>query len=115
MQKTTTRMTILIQRNRMKKILSNSYNSCLIQLIQSIFAFSFENLTGATGRIDLRESVELSSDDEDFIYGSDGDINSHHSTAYSKYKKRVMKELDGDVSSETDSDGDEDECISDFE
>jgi len=75
----------------------------------------FENLTGATGRIDLRKSVELSSDDEDFIYGSDGDINSHHSTAYSKYKKRVMKELDGDVSSETDSDGDEDECISDFE
>lgn len=50
----------------------------------------------------LEGTHELSSDDEDFIYSKDDD------DAYSKYKRRVAKDLtEGNSESEEDSEDDE--------
>lgn len=55
----------------------------------------------------LDNDDKLSSDDEDFIYSKDDD-DPRQGDAYLKYKKRVMKELDGsDSRSSTDSSSDD--------
>jgi len=73
----------------------------------------YENLMGATSRINLRDSIELSDDDEDLIYDDDN-TNPHYSTAYAKYKKRVLKELNGETGSDSE-DSEEGEDFSENE
>lgn len=54
----------------------------------------------------LDQNNEFSSDDEDFIYSNDDDP--RHGDAYSKYKKRVMKDLQGsDYESDSDDPSDD--------
>ncbi len=73
------------------------------------FIISDDELVGKMCGMYVDGNDELSSDDEDFIYSKDDD-DPRHGDAYSKYKKRVAKDLLGS-NSESEDDYDVDEPV----
>lgn len=61
----------------------------------------------------LDQDNDLSSDDEDFIYSKDD--YPEHGDAYSKYKKRVMKDLQGSDYESDSGDSSDDQIVEDLD
>jgi|LakMenEpi03Aug12_release.lakeMendotaPanAssembly.Ray.scaffolds.fasta_scaffold601205_2 hypothetical protein len=74
---------------------------------------SDEDVIAKMSGMHLDQDNDLSSDDEDFIYSKDD--YPEHGDAYSKYKKRVMKDLQGSDYESDSGDSSDDQIVEDLD